>query len=76
MISRLACARSKAASTLADVLSGVQGGQAGYTGLALRKAVIDLCGWGGAAGDSGGGGGGQAGPLLEVVRSRVQVMIW
>ncbi|CAM9823437.1 unnamed protein product, partial [Laminaria digitata] len=61
--------RSKAASTLADVLSGVQAGQPGYTGLALKKAVVELCGWGG-AGD--GGGDGQAGPLLEVVRSRVQ----
>lgn len=61
-------ARSKAASTLSDVLAGIQGGQPGFSGEALRKAVMEACGWG-EAGDCVV----SEGPLLEVVRARVQV---
>lgn len=62
--------RSKAASTLADVLSGIQGGRPGYTGEAFRQAVLEECGWVGA-----GSGPRQDGPLLEIVRTRVEVRL-
>lgn len=59
--------RSKAASTLAEVLSGIQEGRSGYKGEAFKQAVEEACGWGAAGGD---------GPLLEIVRSRVEVRAW
>eukprot|EP00752_Nemacystus_decipiens_P008134 g7274.t1 len=55
--------RSKAASTLAEVLSGIQEGRSGYKGEAFKQAVKEACGRGGA---------GEDGPLLEIVRSRVE----
>lgn len=61
---RCGCDRSKAASTLAEVLSGIQEGRSGYKGEALKQAVKEACGWGGA---------GEDGPLLDIVRSRVEV---
>lgn len=60
--------RSKAASTLAEVLSGIRSGQSGFTGEPLRQAVMEACGWGGADDFRSHGA-----PLLDVVRSRVQV---
>ena len=60
--------RSKAASTLADVLSGIQSGRSGYRGEAFRRAVLEACGWGAAE-----GGPRRDGPLLEIVRTRVEV---
>lgn len=59
--------RSKAASTLAEVLAGIQEGRSGYKGEAFKQAVKEACGWGAAGGD---------GPLLEIVRSRVEVRTW
>eukprot|EP00903_Cladosiphon_okamuranus_P012149 g11397.t1 len=55
--------RSRAGSTLAEMLSGIQEGRTGYKGEAFKQAVKEACGWGAAGGD---------GPLLEVVRSRVE----
>lgn len=60
--------RSKAASTLADVIAGIQGQRNGYKGEAFRRAVTEACGWG-----EGGTESRRDGPLLQVVRTRVEV---
>lgn len=60
--------RSKAASTLSEVLSGIQGRRSGYRGQAFRQAVMEACGWGEAGTERG-----HDGPLLETIRTRVEV---
>ncbi|CAM9604187.1 unnamed protein product, partial [Ectocarpus sp. 12 AP-2014] len=59
--------RSKAASTLSEVLSGIQGRRSGYKGAAFRQAVMEACGWGEAGTERR-----HDGPLLKTIRTRVE----
>ncbi|CBJ30347.1 conserved unknown protein [Ectocarpus siliculosus] len=59
--------RSKAASTLSEVLSGIQGRRSGYKGGAFQQAVMEACGWGEAGMERR-----HDGPLLETIRTRVE----
>ncbi|CAM9107694.1 unnamed protein product [Ectocarpus sp. 4 AP-2014] len=59
--------RSKAASTLSEVLSGIQGRRSGYKGRAFRQAVMEACGWGGPGIERR-----HDGFLLETIRTRVE----
>ena len=59
-------------STLSEVLEGIRKMPAGgVAGEPLRLAVMEACGWGGTEDKSPP----REGPLLEVIRTRVQVGI-